>query len=154
MLCCAMAVPMAKLRMLGNRLATLDTRRVKPEPKTVDPELHDPAHVAWRRAVLSRAHWQCQAISTKTGLRCPARHPDQRLFADRVQERADRPDLRLDVGNGAALCGRHHTLKSAAARAERFGLSARDLGFTLAPQQEPQAEPRPNLDAPGRLTIA
>ena len=69
-----------------------------------------------------------------------------RLFADHVQERADRPDLRLDVGNGAALCGRHHTLKSAAARAERFGLSARDLGLTLAPQQEPQAEPRPNLN--------
>ena len=142
---------MSKLPTLPSRVSVADLRTVKPAPKQVDPELAGVDHLHWRKAVKARSGWQCQAV-LPTG-RCPVRYPEM-LYADHVLERRDRPDLALAITNGTALCAVHHQQKTLAARALRLDLPARPLGWTLAPQQEPVPEPRPDLSGPGRLTIA
>lgn len=105
----------AKLHMLGPRVPTMDTRRVKPPPKTVEPWYTTPEHKAWAAAVIARAGGRCQDPT------CNARHyPGQRLFADHIRERRDRPDLALDPTNGQALCGSAHTRKTNAERVKRM----------------------------------
>lgn len=110
-----MRCSMAKLSMLGPRIPTMDTRVVKPPPKTVEPYYNTPEHRAWAAAVIARANGKCQDPT------CKARHyPGQRLFADHLKERRDRPDLALDIANGMARCGSSHTKKTMAERAKRM----------------------------------
>lgn len=93
----------------------MDTRRVKLPAKVGDPYYLTPEHKAWAAAVIARAGGRCQDPT------CRARHyPRQRLFADHVKERRDRPDLALDISNGRALCGSAHTRKTLAERAKRM----------------------------------
>jgi 5-methylcytosine-specific restriction protein A len=106
---------MAKLKMLGPRIPTADTRRVKPPPKTAEAWYLTPEHRAWAAEVIRRSGNRCQDQT------CKARHwPGQRLFADHIKERRDRPDLALDVTNGQALCGSAHTRKTIEERAKRM----------------------------------
>ncbi|BBK37703.1 hypothetical protein STAQ_27810 [Allostella sp. ATCC 35155] len=107
---------MARIRCAPPRIAAADTRRVLPPPKRADAELLTPEHRAWREAVLQRAGHRCEAI--EGGRRCEVRAP-ARLFADHIRERRD-GGAGLDPANGQCLCGRHHTLKTARARAERM----------------------------------
>ena len=86
---------MTRIPMLKPRVPTLDVRRVKPPPKTVDPWYLTPEHKA-------------------------THYPGQRLFADHKLERRDRPDLALDPANGWALCGSAHSRKTAEERAKRL----------------------------------
>jgi len=63
---------------------------------------------AWSKAVLERDGYQCRWIDPKTGERCPRR---TNLTAHHINERSQRPDLRLELSNGAAICdgsGGHH----------------------------------------------
>lgn len=105
------------VRTYATRIATTDTRAVKPPPKTVDAELNTPAHRQWRDRVLQRAGYRCEWIDK--GQRCPRKAPGDRMFADHRIERRDGGDP-LDVANGRCLCGRHHSVKTAAARVARL----------------------------------
>ncbi|MFT8245209.1 HNH endonuclease signature motif containing protein [Roseomonas sp. BN140053] len=102
----------AKLSFLAPRLTAIDTRTAQPAPKVADPHYATPEHQAWRAAVIRRAGGMCQAPGCgRTGVR---------LFADHVRELRDGGDP-LDPANGQALCGAHHTAKTASERARRQG---------------------------------
>lgn len=107
---------MAKIAARLPRIRTLDTRVAKPPPKRADPELLTTDHRRWREQVIARADYRCEAI--ENGKRCETAAP-ARLFADHIVERKDGGAL-TDVSNGQCLCGRHHTLKTTQARAERL----------------------------------
>jgi 5-methylcytosine-specific restriction endonuclease McrA len=112
---------MPKLRMLAPRLRTLDHRLVRPDPrkaKKADPHYATPAHREWRRLVLQRSGFRCEA--TVNGSRCTRTSPPHRLHADHVRELQDDPAKALDVSNGMALCSACHQLKTVAARRERW----------------------------------
>src|SRR4051812_19775008 len=101
-------------KQIGPSVRQVDMRTARPIAKTADAELLTPEHRAWRNQVLQRAGQRCEAIDD--GRRCPVSSPS-RLFADHIVERKD-GGAALDVANGQCLCGKHHTLKTAAARAE------------------------------------
>ncbi|MES0168232.1 HNH endonuclease [Mesorhizobium sp. M0027] len=103
-------------KQIGPQIKQVDLRTAIPPAKKADPELLTPEHRAWRNQVLKRAGYRCQAIDE--GRRCYVTAP-ARLFADHIKERKD-GGAPLDVTNGQCLCGRHHTLKTAAARSERM----------------------------------
>lgn len=106
---------MARLGSLKPLVNAAEYRTVIPAAKKADPELQTAAHEAWRKQVLDRAGWRCQAPGcTVRGGRGGAR-----LFADHIVERQD-GGAPLDPNNGQALCGAHHSRKTAAARARRI----------------------------------
>jgi 5-methylcytosine-specific restriction protein A len=91
---------------LAHRAPTL-----KPRPKAADAELQTAEYRAWRNGVFKRAGGRCQVPG------CGRSEP--RMFADHVIERRDGGAL-LDPANGMLMCGSHHSLKTAAKRAERM----------------------------------
>ena len=102
------------IRMLGSRVATLDTAIARPEPKRVDPIYKTPEYESWRAEVIGRAHGRCQDP------RC--QHPGRRgmrLFADHVVELKD-GGAPFDPSNGLARCGSCHSRKTAEERAKRM----------------------------------
>ncbi|TPN34783.1 HNH endonuclease signature motif containing protein [Mesorhizobium sp. B1-1-6] len=103
-------------KQIGPQVRQLDMRTAMPAAKKADAELLTPQHRAWRDQVLRRANHRCEAIDD--GRRCATSAPS-RLFADHIIERKD-GGAPLDVANGQCLCGKHHTLKTAAARAGRM----------------------------------
>ncbi len=107
----------AKLRMIGARLATLDTRKVKTPPKTVEPFYTTPEYKAWQAEVIARANGRCQDPHCKNPNRIGIR-----LFADHVDEVKD-GGAPYDPANGLARCGSCHTRKTAEARARRHGIA-------------------------------
>ena len=109
---------MGKLKMLRPRLKLLDTSIAKVPPKTAEPYYKTPEHIAWRDAVIARAGGRCQAPG------CRKAAPMHRMFADHVREIKDGGSP-LDVANGQCLCGSHHSLKTNAARAERYAIPSR-----------------------------
>lgn len=104
-----------RLRTLGNKVKTLDTRTARPLPKEADPHYGTPAHKAWRKKILDRAGWRCEWV--ENGQRCPKRAPTDRMVADHVEERADGG---ADLGEGQCLCVAHNTLKGLQARKRRM----------------------------------
>jgi 5-methylcytosine-specific restriction protein A len=108
-----------RLSTLGVRVATLDTRMVKPQPKQADPHYLSPQHRAWRQTVCDRAGWRCEWIDERRQ-RCAKTAPQHRMFADHKKERRDAPDAEFDPANGWCLCGAHHSLKTAQEREKRF----------------------------------
>lgn len=108
---------MAKIKTMQVGLRVIDTRTVRPPPKQADPELLTEAHKRWRKTVLQRAGYRCEAI--ERGQRCAKAAPRHRMFADHIVERRDGGDP-LDPSNGQCLCGSHHTSKTIAARAVRL----------------------------------
>ena len=93
------------------------TGAVARERKTADPFYLSPEYRAWREAVVARAGRRCEAI--ENGTRCGKAEPQHRLFADHIVEVVD-GGARFAASNGQCLCGRHHTLKTVKARAERL----------------------------------
>lgn len=97
------------------RLATRDTRRVKPPPKQADPIYHSPE---WRALIAE--------IIRERGRRCedPEHNPASpregiRVFGDHIKELRDGGEL-LDKANVMLRCGSCHTRKTAQARAQRI----------------------------------
>jgi 5-methylcytosine-specific restriction protein A len=102
--------------MLKPAIAVADLRIARPREKRVDPELSTQAHKQWAADVKARAGYRCEEV--ENGRRCEVRAP-ARLFADHIVERKDGGAL-LDPKNGRCLCGRHHTIKTTAARTARM----------------------------------
>jgi 5-methylcytosine-specific restriction enzyme A len=101
---------MTRLRSLAPALRQADMRAARPEQKQADPIYATADHRAWRAEVIRRAGGMCQAPGcNRSGVR---------LFADHVVELRD-GGAATDLGNGQALCGACHSLKTAAARAQR-----------------------------------
>lgn len=103
---------MARLKMLGSRIQTLDTRIAKPLPTMIDPAYSKAPHRQWRKIVRERAGGRCQ-------------HPgcgiaERTMYADHIVEIQDDPTRALDPTNGQLLCSKHHVLKTAAERAKRM----------------------------------
>lgn len=100
----------ARLKTIGPRVATLDTRRVKPAPKQVDDFYSSAAWKQLREAVKAERGHRCQrADHTCSG----------RLMVDHVIERRD-GGADFDRRNLVVLCEHHHAVKTAAARATRM----------------------------------
>ncbi len=85
-------------------------------PKAADSWYATPEHRAWAVAVIARDGGRCRVCNRRG-----------RLFADHIVEIED-GGARLDLANGQALCGSHHTAKTAAARAARFCSRAGGMG--------------------------
>jgi HNH endonuclease len=62
----------------------------------------DPAYLAWRRSVLERDDYRCQAC----GRHC--RKYERGLAAHHIKSWADHPESRFDVNNGMTLCRECH----------------------------------------------
>lgn len=108
---------MARIKLVGPRIATLDARAVKAPPKRVDAFYTTPQYELWRAEVIERADGRCQDPLCK--------HPDRRgmrLFADHVHEIRD-GGAPYDPANGLARCGSCHTRKTAEERAKRAAAS-------------------------------
>src|SRR3984893_7228838 len=108
------------LKMLAPRLTVLDTRRVRPPPKTAAPFYLSPE---WR-ALVAR-------LIAERGRRCEecgrTRNPDGswlRLFGDHVIELVD-GGAPLDPSNIRLLDGACHSRKTAKAREDRMARLAR-----------------------------
>ncbi|CAO4140422.1 hypothetical protein GPNCGGLF_LOCUS892 [Methylorubrum aminovorans] len=106
---------MPRLATLALRLGTLDTRTARPVQKVADPELLTPEHKAWREEVLKRAGWMCQAA----GCTAHGRRGGVQLYADHIVERRD-GGVPLSPTDEQALCAKHHSEKTARARAARI----------------------------------
>lgn len=107
------------LKKLRPFIKTIDARAVKAERKWTDPFYLSPEYRAWREQVIARAGRRCQAIDG--GFRCRKAEPTHRMFADHIRERNDGGDP-LDPRNGQCLCGSHHSMKTAKARADRLSV--------------------------------
>lgn len=66
-----------------------------------------PEEKAWREDVLRRAGYRCE-WHYENGERCETKG-EKNLDAHHRNKRSQRPDLKLDVTNGAALCRFHHS---------------------------------------------
>ena len=116
---------MARIKVLAPLVPSGDHRTIKQERKRADPFYHSAAHEAFRHAVLSRAGHRCEWI--EDGKRCEKAAPQHRLFADHIKERRDGGDPH-DPNNGMCLCGSHHTIKTARARARRLAANGGGVG--------------------------
>jgi 5-methylcytosine-specific restriction protein A len=108
---------MARIKMLGSLVPKSDGRTVQVERKQADPFYHSEEHRQFRETVLRNAGYRCEWI--ESGQRCTKASPQHRLFADHIRERQDGGHP-FDPANGQCLCGAHHTLKTAQARASRM----------------------------------
>jgi 5-methylcytosine-specific restriction protein A len=107
---------MTALRRMPPLVKTLQSGVMRQQATKVDPLYVSAEHRVWRTAVCNRAGWRCEAI--EDGQRCIKAAPARRMFADHIDEVSDTGAL-FDLRNGQCLCGRHHTLKTARARAAR-----------------------------------
>jgi len=114
-----------KLRALGPRLRSTDTRTVRPPPpqltdkqrfKKADPFYASPEFRAWRAKIVARAGGRCEAH--EYGHRCTKAQPAHRMFADHVHEIRDGGE-QFNPSNGQCLGGPHHLMKTAQVRRER-----------------------------------
>jgi len=65
-----------------------------------------PEETTWRNEVLKNSGYQCQWLY-ENGERCQVTG-EKNLDAHHRNKRSQRPDLKLDISNGAALCRFHH----------------------------------------------
>ena len=108
---------MAKLRILGPLVRTVDTRTTKLPRRQIDPVYSTPEFQTWRARVVERAGYRCEAIDN--GHRCSKARPDHRMYADHIIELRDGGQP-FDVNNGQCLCASHHEIKTVAARTKRL----------------------------------
>ena len=102
---------MAKLTMLKPRVATVDTRRVKPRHKVGLPFYSSPEWLALRDQVRREANGRCQ----RKGCGLHGR------YVDHIVEIGDGGD-RLNRRNCELLCASCHQIKTQQERAKRHGL--------------------------------
>lgn len=107
---------MARIKTLSPLVPKATGRTIAIEAKQVDPFYLSAEHRAWREHVIARAGARCEAI--ENGVRCSKASPAHRMFANHIKERRD-GGADLDPSNGECLCGRHHTIVTARARAAR-----------------------------------
>lgn len=110
------------VKQLPALLQRLDIRNARslPRPdKVADPFYSSPEFRRWRRAVMVRAHWQCESASHPPDR--PRRGNGIRLYADHIRERKDSPQLALDPDNGQCLCAVCHSAKTWAEKRRREG---------------------------------
>lgn len=101
-----------RLTTYPGKVATLDTRTVKPPPKRADAFYLTPE---WRALVA--------AITQVRGHRCElCGRTRVRLYADHVLELSD-GGAPLDASNLQLVCGSCHGKKTAAARARRMAMT-------------------------------
>lgn len=112
------------LKRIKPLIGSFDGRALKPEPKRTDPLYLSPEYRAWRETVIARAGRQCEAKDERTARRCAKAEPHHRMFADHKIEVKD-GGAPFDPANGQCFCGRHHTIKTAEARARRLGRPSR-----------------------------
>jgi len=104
------------VKMIGPRIAAIDTRAVKPPPKRADNFYLTPE---WRGLM--------DEIIAERGRRCEdprCQSPDctrKRIFGDHIVEIQD-GGAKLDKKNVLLRCGSCHTRKTNEARAARHGL--------------------------------
>lgn len=110
---------MSRLRTLGPRVQTLDTRKAKPLEKVANPHYQTPEHKDWALKVKQRAGWRCEYV--ESGVRCErsAARGDV-MYADHIESLRDRPDLALELSNGRCACNSHNTRSGIEARARRM----------------------------------
>jgi 5-methylcytosine-specific restriction enzyme A len=99
---------MAKLTMLGSRVATLDTSIATPPPKMGEAFYSSPAWVALRDRVRREERGHCRT----PGCAKPG------VWVDHIVERKD-GGAEFDRSNLQLLCASCHTTKTARVRAER-----------------------------------
>ena len=99
---------MAKLTMLRPRIATADTRRVKPPPKTAEPFYYSAEWIKVRDEERAAAKGICRRPG------CGKRG----FIVDHIVEIRD-GGAKLDPRNVELLCSSHHGLKTAEARVKR-----------------------------------
>lgn len=102
---------MAKIPMLGSRIPTMDTRRVRPPPKVADSFYMSKEWIALRDQVRREAHWMCQVPGCK----------QRGHIVDHIVEIKD-GGAKLDRANLMLKCASHHSAKTAAERAKRMGI--------------------------------
>lgn len=98
-----------KLLTLKPRVATLDSRRARPEPKRADRFYSTPEWREARALSLALNLWRCAACDRR----------DVRLYVDHKVELKDGGDP-LAQSNLEPLCGACHSAKTAKHRAERM----------------------------------
>ena len=116
------------LKMMGPRIATLDTRRVKSPPKTADPFYLTPEWRALVRALIKARGRRCE----ECGRTHDAEGHPVRIFGDHVVEVRDGGAL-LDPANIKLLDGRCHGKKTAKARAKRAAARPEEEGGSQSP---------------------
>jgi hypothetical protein len=110
---------MSRLRTLGPRVATLDTRKAKPLPKRTDPHYGTADHAAWAKQVKQRAGYRCEHVEGGTRCERSAARGDT-MYADHIVELKDDRSRALDPTNGACKCAEHNVRKGIQARANRM----------------------------------
>lgn len=109
---------MVRIKMLRPMVPKNDGRTIaRPASEgTIDRVYGADRYKPWRQQVFANAGSRCEGIDN--GSRCTKSAPGSRLFADHIVELRD-GGAPFDPSNGQCLCGRHHTLKTAAERAKR-----------------------------------
>ena len=102
------------LRTLGPRLATLDTRRIKPPPKRADSIYISSEWRTFIAALIKARGRVCEHPQCRT----PDRGKDQRIFGDHIKELQDGGAL-LDPSNVMLMCNPCHGIKTARERGKR-----------------------------------
>lgn len=102
---------MARLTMIGSRIAKLSGKSIPMPPKQRAAIYATDEHTAWAKAIRDRAQGRCDKCGREGA----------RLYADHIVELKDGGTY--DLMNGQALCGSCHTAKTLAARRKRFGLA-------------------------------
>jgi 5-methylcytosine-specific restriction endonuclease McrA len=105
------------MKVVGNRLKTVDTRTCKPPPKEVD-NLY--ASMEWRQlvaAVIRARGRRCEECGKTHG----ADGAPIRIYGDHIKELRD-GGAPLDPRNVQLLCGSCHGKKTHRERAKRMGL--------------------------------
>ena len=104
---------MAKLSSVKLGLGSVNTNTVACMPKQTDSHYGSQGHKDWAKAVIEKAGGKCQWVG------CAKTSKDGRLYADHIVERKD-GGAPLDPANGQALCGKHHSIKTAKERKARY----------------------------------
>ena len=103
-----------RLKTLGSRLATLDTRAAPPAVKRAEPFYLSPGWRALMARLIRERGRRCQDARCKTPHRTGIR-----VFGDHIEELKDCGDA-LDETNILLRCGSCHTRKTNEQRAKRL----------------------------------